>query len=156
MPDHHTDEEFLRQALELARRGIGLTSPNPNVGAVIVAENGEVVGILSTRQLKAQGAVFAVTTRHIFKALDELKGYCLAHHFQGENATRFSLRRARKIVRRSGAHYATPQECRERFDQAFLRRKRRELAAKGVEGILQLALMLAEITLITLPRQRRL
>ena len=44
MPDHHTDEEFLRQALELARRGIGLTSPNPNVGAVIVAENGEVVG----------------------------------------------------------------------------------------------------------------
>src|SRR5438309_2322085 len=44
MPDHHTDEEFLRQALELARRGIGLASPNPNVGAVIVAENGEVVG----------------------------------------------------------------------------------------------------------------
>src|SRR5258705_13317514 len=44
MSDHHTDEIFLRQALELARRGIGLTSPNPNVGAVIVAENGEVVG----------------------------------------------------------------------------------------------------------------
>src|ERR1700745_816975 len=44
MPDHHTDEEFLRQALELARRGIGLTSPNPTVGAVIVTENGEVVG----------------------------------------------------------------------------------------------------------------
>jgi len=44
MSNHHTDEIFLRQALELARRGIGLTSPNPNVGAVIVAENGEVVG----------------------------------------------------------------------------------------------------------------
>ena len=44
MPDHHTDEKFLRQALDLARRGIGLTSPNPNVGAVIVAENGKVVG----------------------------------------------------------------------------------------------------------------
>jgi diaminohydroxyphosphoribosylaminopyrimidine deaminase/5-amino-6-(5-phosphoribosylamino)uracil reductase len=44
MPDHHTDEEFLRQAIELARRGIGLTSPNPNVGAVMVAENGDVVG----------------------------------------------------------------------------------------------------------------
>ena len=43
MPDHHTDEEYLRQALELARRGVGLTSPNPNVGAVIVAD-GEVVG----------------------------------------------------------------------------------------------------------------
>src|SRR5205085_10085920 len=28
----------------LARRGIGLTSPNPNVGAVIVGDNGEVLG----------------------------------------------------------------------------------------------------------------
>ncbi len=44
MPDHHTDEQFLRQALDLARRGLGLTSPNPNVGAVIVAEDGQVVG----------------------------------------------------------------------------------------------------------------
>jgi diaminohydroxyphosphoribosylaminopyrimidine deaminase / 5-amino-6-(5-phosphoribosylamino)uracil reductase len=44
MSDHHTDEEFLRQALDLARRGIGLTSPNPNVGAVIVDDGGNVVG----------------------------------------------------------------------------------------------------------------
>lgn len=44
MPNHHTDEEFLRQALDLARGGIGLTAPNPNVGAVIVAEGDEVVG----------------------------------------------------------------------------------------------------------------
>ena len=44
MPNHHTDEHFLRQALDLARRGIGLTSPNPNVGAVIVDDHGEVVG----------------------------------------------------------------------------------------------------------------
>ena len=44
MSDHHTDEQFLRQALDLASRGIGLTSPNPNVGAVIVAEDGHVVG----------------------------------------------------------------------------------------------------------------
>src|ERR1700752_580759 len=44
MSDHHTDEQFLRQALDLAGRGIGLTSPNPNVGAVIVDERGEVVG----------------------------------------------------------------------------------------------------------------
>jgi diaminohydroxyphosphoribosylaminopyrimidine deaminase/5-amino-6-(5-phosphoribosylamino)uracil reductase len=43
MPDHHTDEKFLRQALELARQGIGLTAPNPNVGAVIVDDRGEVV-----------------------------------------------------------------------------------------------------------------
>jgi diaminohydroxyphosphoribosylaminopyrimidine deaminase / 5-amino-6-(5-phosphoribosylamino)uracil reductase len=44
MPVHNHDEDFLRRALDLARKGIGLTSPNPNVGAVIVAENGEVVG----------------------------------------------------------------------------------------------------------------
>jgi diaminohydroxyphosphoribosylaminopyrimidine deaminase/5-amino-6-(5-phosphoribosylamino)uracil reductase len=44
MPDYHTDEEFLRQALDLARRGFGLTAPNPNVGAVLVNECGEIVG----------------------------------------------------------------------------------------------------------------
>jgi diaminohydroxyphosphoribosylaminopyrimidine deaminase/5-amino-6-(5-phosphoribosylamino)uracil reductase len=44
MRDHLTDEEFLRQAIDLARQGFGLTSPNPNVGAVIVSDRGEVVG----------------------------------------------------------------------------------------------------------------
>lgn len=39
-----TDEHFLRRALALARQGIGLTSPNPCVGAVIVDEHGEAVG----------------------------------------------------------------------------------------------------------------
>ncbi len=38
-----TDAHFMREALELARRGIGLTSPNPMVGAVI-ALHGETVG----------------------------------------------------------------------------------------------------------------
>src|SRR5580704_4754852 len=44
MPDHDTDEGFLRQALDLAAQGIGLTSPNPCVGAVIVDANGAIVG----------------------------------------------------------------------------------------------------------------
>jgi len=35
--------EFMREALELARRGRGLTSPNPMVGAVVVRDN-QVVG----------------------------------------------------------------------------------------------------------------
>lgn len=39
-----TDERFLRRALELAREGIGLTSPNPCVGAVIVDDQGNVLG----------------------------------------------------------------------------------------------------------------
>jgi len=44
MPDHNIDESFLRQALDLAAQGIGLTSPNPCVGAVIVDANGAIVG----------------------------------------------------------------------------------------------------------------
>ena len=39
-----TDEQFLRRALGLARQGVGLTSPNPCVGAVLVDGNGNVLG----------------------------------------------------------------------------------------------------------------
>jgi len=38
------DEHFMRQALELARRGSGLTSPGARVGAVIVDTAGQLVG----------------------------------------------------------------------------------------------------------------
>jgi diaminohydroxyphosphoribosylaminopyrimidine deaminase / 5-amino-6-(5-phosphoribosylamino)uracil reductase len=38
------DEFFLRRALELASKGIALTSPNPCVGAVIVDAAGQVIG----------------------------------------------------------------------------------------------------------------
>ncbi len=38
------DESFLRRALELAREGIGLASPNPCVGAVVVDSKGRVAG----------------------------------------------------------------------------------------------------------------
>ena len=44
MPDHTTDEQFLRRALDLARQGIGLASPNPYVGAAIVDTQGSIVG----------------------------------------------------------------------------------------------------------------
>jgi diaminohydroxyphosphoribosylaminopyrimidine deaminase/5-amino-6-(5-phosphoribosylamino)uracil reductase len=37
-------EQFMRRALELARQGIALASPNPHVGAVVVSPKGEVVG----------------------------------------------------------------------------------------------------------------
>jgi len=39
-----SDEQFLRHALDLARQGVALTSPNPCVGALIVDRHGEVVG----------------------------------------------------------------------------------------------------------------
>jgi len=38
------DELFLREALDLARQGVGLASPNPCVGAVVVDERGRIVG----------------------------------------------------------------------------------------------------------------
>jgi diaminohydroxyphosphoribosylaminopyrimidine deaminase/5-amino-6-(5-phosphoribosylamino)uracil reductase len=38
-----TDDRFMKRALELARQGIALASPNPNVGAVVVWD-GKIVG----------------------------------------------------------------------------------------------------------------
>jgi len=39
-----TDDQFLRRAFDLARQGIGLASPNPYVGAVVVDTKGNIVG----------------------------------------------------------------------------------------------------------------
>jgi diaminohydroxyphosphoribosylaminopyrimidine deaminase / 5-amino-6-(5-phosphoribosylamino)uracil reductase len=44
MPTDSVDEQFLHRALELARQGVGLASPNPYVGAVIADAAGNVVG----------------------------------------------------------------------------------------------------------------
>src|SRR5580698_3702156 len=38
------DELFMRQALDLARRGTGLTSPGARVGAVITGSDGKLAG----------------------------------------------------------------------------------------------------------------
>src|ERR1039457_7199528 len=38
------DEQFMQRALELARAGIGLVSPNPRVGAVVVDSSGNEAG----------------------------------------------------------------------------------------------------------------
>jgi diaminohydroxyphosphoribosylaminopyrimidine deaminase / 5-amino-6-(5-phosphoribosylamino)uracil reductase len=44
MSGHAADDQLLHRALELARAGIGLASPNPYVGAVIADAHGNVVG----------------------------------------------------------------------------------------------------------------
>jgi diaminohydroxyphosphoribosylaminopyrimidine deaminase/5-amino-6-(5-phosphoribosylamino)uracil reductase len=44
MVDASLDAQFMERALFLAERGRGTTSPNPAVGAVVVAEDGIVVG----------------------------------------------------------------------------------------------------------------
>jgi diaminohydroxyphosphoribosylaminopyrimidine deaminase/5-amino-6-(5-phosphoribosylamino)uracil reductase len=38
------DQQFLQQALQLAKKSFGLASPNPNVGALLVDARGSVVG----------------------------------------------------------------------------------------------------------------
>jgi diaminohydroxyphosphoribosylaminopyrimidine deaminase / 5-amino-6-(5-phosphoribosylamino)uracil reductase len=44
MAHRNHDELFMKQVLDLARQGIGLASPNPCVGALIVDERGRIVG----------------------------------------------------------------------------------------------------------------
>jgi diaminohydroxyphosphoribosylaminopyrimidine deaminase / 5-amino-6-(5-phosphoribosylamino)uracil reductase len=44
MEAQELDRYWMRRALELARRGIGVTSPNPAVGCVILDRAGQVVG----------------------------------------------------------------------------------------------------------------
>jgi diaminohydroxyphosphoribosylaminopyrimidine deaminase / 5-amino-6-(5-phosphoribosylamino)uracil reductase len=42
-PMSASDEDHMAQALQLARRGLGLTWPNPSVGAIVVAPSGEIL-----------------------------------------------------------------------------------------------------------------
>src|SRR5215471_2888471 len=44
MSRHAADAQHLQAALELARKGIGLASPNPYVGALITDARGHVAG----------------------------------------------------------------------------------------------------------------
>jgi len=47
---------------------------NPgNSGGPVFNHSGEVIGILSAKETEAEGAVFAIQSKYIFKALDELK-----------------------------------------------------------------------------------
>ena len=49
-------------------------SANPgNSGGPVFNNNGEIIGVLSTRQAQAEGVAFAVKSKNIYKMVDELK-----------------------------------------------------------------------------------
>ena len=49
-------------------------SANPgNSGGPVFNKNGEVIGILSTREKQSQGVSFAIKSKNIFRLVDELK-----------------------------------------------------------------------------------
>lgn len=52
---------------------IGFSANRGNSGGPVFNKNGEIIGIINTRQTQAQGVVFAVTARNIFASLDEIK-----------------------------------------------------------------------------------
>jgi serine protease Do len=52
---------------------IGVSANPGNSGGPVFNKNGEIIGIINTRQAQAQGVVFAITARNIFTSLEELK-----------------------------------------------------------------------------------
>ncbi len=74
----HMDDQFLHQAVTLARRAVGLSEPNPRVGCVLVSPVGAVLGqghtqqaggphaeVMALRDAQAQGALVAGATAYV-------------------------------------------------------------------------------------------
>ena len=51
---------------------IGVSANPGNSGGPVFNKNDEVIGIINTRQIAAQGVVFAITSKNIYRLLDEI------------------------------------------------------------------------------------
>lgn len=51
---------------------IGVSANPGNSGGPVFNKNGEVIGIINTRQIAAQGVVFAITSKNIFSLLEQI------------------------------------------------------------------------------------
>ncbi len=61
---------------------IGIAANPGNSGGPVFDRNGEVIGILSTKEMQAEGVVFAIQAKYILQALDELKKDSLYHNIK--------------------------------------------------------------------------
>jgi len=52
---------------------LGVSANPGNSGGPVFNKNGEVIGIINTRQTQAEGVVFALTAKNIFRCLEEIK-----------------------------------------------------------------------------------
>lgn len=69
---------------------------NPgNSGGPVFNRNGEVIGILSTKEVQAEGVVFAIQSKYIYQALDELKKDTAYRHLKIQSGS--NVRRLDKV-----------------------------------------------------------
>ena len=61
---------------------IGITANPGNSGGPVFDRNGEIIGILSTKEMQAEGVVFAIQSKYVLETIDELKKDSLYHNIK--------------------------------------------------------------------------
>jgi len=69
---------------------IGIAANPGNSGGPVFNRNGEVIGILSTKELQMEGVAFAIQSKYIYSAINELKKDSLYKHIYLPSKSRIS------------------------------------------------------------------